>query len=373
MTLSAGKRPGVLALAALFALGACTLRTPPPSGGGSGTGDVRFHPMSVASLPGWHEDSLHEALPALERSCGRLMTLPRTTPVGPKDLGGTVADWVPVCSEAGRLIRNRASAEETRRFITKNFKAWKIVPAGGPDGLFTGYYEAMLDASKTRSSLYATPVHGLPAGWDRTGTGRPDRKAIEAGALEGVAPVLLWARDPVDLFLLQIQGSGIVRLPDGSRVRIGYAGDNGKTFVGIGRLMKDRGYGDGASMPAIRAWLKANPDKAGDLMSENPRYIFFRLIEGDGPIGAQGVPLTAGRSLAVDRDVVPLGALMWISTKDSHGTPVRRLALAQDTGSAIKGPVRVDVFWGSGEEALYYAGGMKSQGQAWVLLPERKS
>ncbi|MBE1236847.1 MltA domain-containing protein [Phaeovibrio sulfidiphilus] len=336
-------------------------------------GDAHYRRAHTADLPGWSRDPVHEVLPALERSCRRLATLPANTAFGPPEFGLTTGDWRSVCAESARLARTRAGQAEVRTFLENNFTVWQIASTDGPDGLFTGYYEAVLDVSETPAPGYTVPVLGLPAGWERTGTGRPRRAEIEDGALSGTAPVLLWARDPVELFFTQIQGSGIARLPNGQQVRIGYAGDNGHPFVGIGRIMNERGLGNGNSMPAIRAWLTAHPDQARELMRENPRYIFFRRVSGEGPVGAQGVPLEPLRSLAVDRRHVPLGSLMWIETRDGNGRSLQRLALAQDTGGAIKGPVRVDVFWGSGESALFHAGGMKSGGRAWLLLPAVRS
>ncbi|MHA1569976.1 MAG: murein transglycosylase A, partial [Alphaproteobacteria bacterium] len=201
----------------------------------------------------------------------------------------------------------------------------------------------------------------------------PARARIVSGALDGALPVLLWLDDPADAFVLHIQGSGRVRLAGGGTVRVGYDGNNGHPFVSIGRKMLDRGLiePEDASMQAIRRWLRANPAKARALLDEYPRYIFFREIEGEGPIGAQGVALTPGRSLAVDPQFVPLGAPLWLDTSQpgSSDQPLRRLVVAQDTGGAILGAVRGDLFWGTGEAALEEAGRMKQPGQYYQLLP----
>jgi membrane-bound lytic murein transglycosylase A len=202
----------------------------------------------------------------------------------------------------------------------------------------------------------------------------PDRGAIEDGLLAGRDLELLWIDDPVDVFLLQVQGSGRVVLPDGEVVRVGFAAHNGRPYRSIGRVLIERGelQPHAASWEGIRGWIEANPDEAAALFAENPRFVFFRLLDGeDGPIGAQGVALTAERSLAVDRRYIPLGAPLWLDATMPGGdqTPLRRLMVAQDAGGAINGPVRGDFFWGYGDAALAMAGKMKSRGRYFLLLP----
>ena len=196
---------------------------------------------------------------------------------------------------------------------------------------------------------------------------------IDAGALAGRGLELLWAADPVDAFFLHVQGSGRVIFPDGRVQRVGFAGSNGHSFYAIGRALIEEGIvsREESSMQKIRDWLRANPDKAREVMQRNARYIFFRTIDGDGPIGAQGVPLTPGRSLAVDSSLLPLGVPLWLDTTwPATDKPLRRLMVAQDVGSAIKGAVRGDFFWGSGEPALEQAGRMKQTGRYYLLLPK---
>jgi membrane-bound lytic murein transglycosylase A len=203
----------------------------------------------------------------------------------------------------------------------------------------------------------------------------PERGEIESGLLAERGLELLWIDDPVDVFLLQVQGSGRVVLPDGEVVRVGFAGHNGRPYRSIGRVLIERGAIEphAASWDGIRGWIEENPDEAHALFAENPRFVFFREIDGaaDGPIGAQGVPLTPRRSLAVDRSLVPLGLPVWLDTTrpGDSDVPLRRLMVAQDTGGAITGPVRGDFFWGYGETALAEAGRMKSRGRYFLLLP----
>ncbi|MGY8996612.1 MAG: murein transglycosylase A, partial [Alphaproteobacteria bacterium] len=199
----------------------------------------------------------------------------------------------------------------------------------------------------------------------------PDRAEIDDGALADQGLELLWVDDPIAAFFLHIQGSGRVVLPDGSEVRVGYAGQNGHVYYAIGRelVALEELTREEVSLQSIRAWLHENPDRTFDIMATNPSYIFFDQVDGEGPIGAQGVPLTPGRSLAVDRAFYALGVPVWLATKLPDDQPWRRLMVTQDTGGAIKGPVRGDIFFGGGDWAEWNAGHMKGQGAIWVLLP----
>ena len=205
----------------------------------------------------------------------------------------------------------------------------------------------------------------------------PDRAAIATGALAGAAPVIAWVDDPVDAFFLHVQGSGRIALAGGGMLRVGYAGKNGHAYVSIGRALIERGALARAdvSLQSIRAWLAANPGEAAAVLALNPSYVFFRELHGEGPLGAQGVPLTPGRSLAVDRRFLPLGAPLWLDVMAPASDPaaadrrLRRLVIAQDTGGAIRGPLRGDLFWGFGAEAESVAGRMKHPGGYVLLLP----
>lgn len=358
---------------------------------------------SYDQLPGWREDKVAEALPALLRSCDRLLRGPDERAVGRGAVGGTVADWRQPCTEISGFSETAvgpASRDQALRdLVEKLFVPFKVYYGDKDSGLFTGYYEAELRGALFPGGDYTAPLYKRPDDLvtvdlrhfdeDLTGkrvAGRVEngrlvpyhaRDEIDAGVIDGANLELLWADDPIDVFFLHIQGSGKVLLPDGSTMRVGFAGSNGLPFVAIGRLLIDEGYvsRDKASMQSIRAWLRNNPDKATELMQRNPRYIFFRKIEGEGPIGAQGVALTPRRSLAVDPSFIPLGAPIYLDTtwpgsSASNPRPLRRLMVAQDTGSAIKGPIRGDFFWGAGEPALAEAGRMKQRGSYYLLLPK---
>jgi membrane-bound lytic murein transglycosylase A len=274
------------------------------------------------------------------------------------------------------------------------FVPFKVMNNDRESGLFTGYYEAELRGALAPDGTFKVPLYGKPADmigvdlnafradlsgqvFGRVKDGRLvpyfTRAEIDDGAIGGQRAELLWSDDPVDVFFLHVQGSGQVTLPDGTVRRVGFAASNGREFYPIGRALLDEGKvsRDNASMQAMRAWLRANPAEAAEIMRRNTRYIFFRWIDGDGPIGSQGVALTPGRSLAVDPAFLPLGVPVFLETTwPGSDRPLRRLLVAQDTGSAIKGPLRGDFFWGSGEPALAEAGRMKQSGKVYILLPK---
>lgn len=311
---------------------------------------------------------------------------------------GKVGDWLPACATAAATAA--ATPDAARAFFAAAFVPYRVTDRGDADGLFTGYYEPLLRGARAPDARYRHPLLGRPADLvsvdlgqfdpelegrrvaGRVAGGRlvpyPDRAAIERGALAGRGLELLWVDDPVDRFFLEIQGSGQVRLPDGGTVRVGYADQNGHPYRAIGKDLIASGAiaKEQVSMQAIRAWLETHPDEAPAVMARNPSYVFFRelpdLAGASGPLGAQGVPLTPGRSLAVDRKFLPLGAPVWLDATAPYPEgerPLRRLLVAQDTGGAIRGPVRGDVFWGAGPEAERLAGRMKSPGRLFVLLP----
>ena len=354
-------------------------------------------PVSFGELPGWFEDGQADALPAFLRSCGRLAPQPDARAVGPGGLGGTVADWRPGCAALTRVPDGDHGA--ARLAIEAHFVPFKARDAGHEHdqdiGLLTGYYEAELNGASFPGGSFQVPIYAKPRDLVTVSLGRfradlegerivgrvedgrllPyfTRQEIDDGALDMGDTELLWSDDPVDVFFLHIQGSGRVRMPDGSFRRIGFAASNGLGFTAIGRTLLAEGKlpRNQASMQGIRAWLRGHPAEAAEMMQRNARYIFFRWIEGEGPIGAQGVPLTAGRSLAVDPKFLPFGAPLYLDTTwPGSNKPLRRLVVAQDMGSAIKGPLRGDFFWGSGEAALKYAGRMKQKARFYLLLPK---
>ena len=341
-------------------------------------------------LPGWHDDDLTLAWPAWLQSC--------------RGLRGNPA-WSGVCQAALQLSALPESGE-IRAYLEKHFQAWQISQSeGGGDGLITGYYEPLLHGSRVPTARYRFPVYGPPEDMlvvDLSALypelknlrlrGRLQgnkvvpywsRAEIEAGAAPVRGKELLWVDDPVELFFLQVQGSGRIRLDDGAGkngeiVRIGFADQNGHPYHSIGKWLIEKGEitPDKASMQGIKEWGRKNPERLPELLATNPSYVFFREMpnpapgQGNGPLGALGVPLTSERSIAVDPRGIPLGAPVWLSTTYPNAREtLNRLVLAQDTGSAIHGNVRADFFWGFGEEAGRQAGAMKQKGRMWLLLP----
>jgi membrane-bound lytic murein transglycosylase A len=287
------------------------------------------------------------------------------------------ADWAPLCADAAAL-----APEQAAQFFRDRFD-W--VRVGNGKAFATGYYEPEIQGSRTPQPGYA-PIYAVPPDLVRctrldgtTGRGRVDqtgacvpyysRAEIEDGALANRGLEIAWAADPVDLFFVEIQGSGRVVFPDGASARIGYAEQNGLPYTAIGKLLRDRGIlpPGGANMQAIRDWIRANPDQGRELMRENSSYIFFKALNGPGPVGALNVPVTPRGTVAADPNFVPLGAPVYLAVDrpEAYG-----LWVAQDTGGAIKGANRFDTFWGAGPEATQIAGGMSANGVAYVLLPK---
>ena len=331
-----------------------------------------FTPVTFDKLTGWRDDGQAEALIAFRRSCVVVAKLPGERDMGANGIAGRAADWQPACAAAARIPNGDAPA---RAFFEARFAAYRVMDGGNDEGFFTGYYEPELRGARKSGGRFRYPLYARPKDLPNNAT-TPyfSRVEINKGALSGKGLELLWVDDPVDAFFLHVQGSGRVVLDNGQAVRVGFAGHNNRPYTAIGRVLLDRGAlpKDGVSMQSIRAWLAANPDKAAATMAENARYVFFQLQEGDGPIGSQGVALIPGRSLAVDRSFMPLGAPVWLDSTDplERSRPLRRLLVAQDTGTAIRGVIRGDVFWGAGPEAANRAGRMQEKGRYYVLLPK---
>jgi membrane-bound lytic murein transglycosylase A len=331
-------------------------------------------------LPGWESDDHAAALERFRAQCPTLAKRPL---------------WLATCEAAQNA--KVGPGETARAWFEANFRPWALVnPDGGREGLVTGYYEPVVRGSRLPQPPYRVPVFGPPEDLivveladlypelkHMRLRGRIDgRKLVpyfsraewEAEETRRAGSALLWLDDPVDFFFLQIQGSGQVELADGSKVRIGYADQNGHPYRSIGRWLIEQGElkSHEASMQGIKAWAEKNPKRLQELLNANPSLVFFRELkaEGSGPPGALGVPLTPERSIAVDPRHTPLGAPVWLSsTQPNSDVPLQRLMLAQDTGGAIRGPVRADFYWGSGPTAGSQAGKMKQAGRLWVLLP----
>ena len=342
--------------------------------------------VTFQALPGWGTDDAQGALDAFRESCTAFRRQGPTAKWALGSISGINADWIALCDKAG--------VGPARAFFEQNFAPISVTDHVNETGLFTGYFEPELKGSRTKSAAYAVPLYKRPPDLvtadlgqfrddlkGRSITGRvegnkfvpyPARSIIEAGALAGKKLEILWVDDPVEAFFLQVQGSGKVTLDSGETIRVGYDSQNGQPYRAIGRDLVEQGVmpADQVTLDAIVNWLHAHPADAQTVMNKNPSYVFFREIQGRGPLGAEGVPLTPGRSLAVDHKYLPYGAPIWLDTTDPQsGAPLQRLLIAQDTGGAISGIVRGDLFWGSGAAARAGAGAMKQQGKYFVLVP----
>ena len=351
----------------------------PPTGIGA--------PVDWSTLPGWHQDDMTGAWAAFKRSCDVLRQ--------------READWQEICSDADML--GEPDANLVRAFMETRFVPHAVHDAqGSAEGLVTGYYEPLLFGSTVRTSRYHYPLYRRPDDLlvVDMGTLFPELRGKRVrGRLVGnrVVPYfsraeidhkrrplagheIVWVDDPIALFFLQVQGSGRIRLTNGEMLYVGYADQNGHPYISIGRELINRGAMtfEEMSLQTIRAWLKANPDDAETVLARNPSYVFFteRSAALDGPLGSLGVPLIAQRAIAVDPNYIPLGLPVWLDTTmpgNGDGEPYRRLVFAQDTGGAIKGPVRADLFWGAGSAAETYAGEMKQPGKLFVLFPRTRT
>ena len=306
--------------------------------------------LEFDALDGWYDDNHVEALQTFLRTCD-LIDQP---------------DWQPVCAVAADVPQDDASA---RSFFELFFKP---VVVGNPPALFTGYFEPELDGSPVRTGRFQYPIYRRPPEL-REGMVYHSRSAIEGGAIAGRGLELAWLDDPVDVYFLQVQGSGRIRMTDGSVMRVGYAGANGHAYRSVGQEMIRRGTHtlDQVSAQEIAAHVRAEPTAGRALLDTNPSYVFFRKIgtldPKDGPIGAMGRSITTLRSVAIDPRYTLLGAPVWIE-KDGRD-PIRRLMVAQDTGGAIKGMQRADIFYGTGAGAGNAAGTIKDGGRMVLLVP----
>ncbi len=334
----------------------------------SASDETVLEPVAFDELPDWARDQHAAPFTVFANSCK--VNLRRANPWQTR-LGEAIGDpasWRKVCEQA--LLLEAPTDDEARSFFEANFQPVRVKTGREPYGLFTGYYEPLLHGATKRGGPYQTPVYGLPRG-------KKDysRTEILGGALNGKAPVLLYVNDPVMLFFLHIQGSGKVRLTDGSIVGLQYAGKNDHPYVAIGKVLKDAGELSEVSMQTIRDWLREHPQRANWLMNQNPSYIYFTLSPGhEYAKGALGIPLTPERSLAVDDDRATYGVPTYIATTRLNyfmGYPeqYRRLFVSQDTGGALKGPHRGDIFFGRGEAEEWMAGHQNARGKAYWLLP----
>lgn len=383
MTLSSKQWRKGLALAVPFALflAGCdnSEKTPTPPPEPPAPPHTTYTPANWDALPAVSDSDLQAGFASWRSACVRLKA---------------DAVWGATCAAAA-TVPLAADATQIRSFLQEQLQVYSMRSAtGSADGLITGYYEPVYPGSLTQTPQASVPVYGVPddliivnldsiypelKGKRLRGRleGRvlkpyDDAATINAQGLN--APVIAWLTDPMDLQFLQIQGSGRVRLDNGQQLRIGYADQNGRPYRAIGRWLVEQGElkKEDVTMGSIAAWAKAHPERITDLLASNPSYVFFARNpdSNEGPRGSLNVPLTSGYSVAIDRKVIPLGSLLWLSTTRPDGTPLVRPVAAQDTGGAIAGEVRADLFWGTGDEAGHLAGDMKQKGNVWLLWPK---
>jgi membrane-bound lytic murein transglycosylase A len=355
---------------------------------------------TFAQLPAWKDDDHSDALRAFQRSCTEILKRKPDNAFAKFPESGTVRDWQTICTAANQLIPNNIIT--ARDFFEKWFEPYQVRNNLSTHGLFTGYYLPLLQGSLKPDKRFSIPIYGVPNDLVTVNLGKfhqeltgqiliaqlknnnlyryPDRSAINQGALHDHAEVLVWTDNLIDIFFAQIQGSAIVELPNHERFIINYAASNGLPYTAIGKiLIANKAIPkENMSMQSLRTWLEKNPEQINTVLNNNASYVFFKVLRNSDPLGSEHVPLLPERSLAVDTQFIPLGAPIWLNTSLPASTMnypgvYQRLLIAQDTGGAIKGIIRGDVYWGASEKAAEMAGHMQSDGQYWILLPKRKS
>jgi membrane-bound lytic murein transglycosylase A len=358
---------------------------------------IALRPASFAQLPGWDTANVKKSLATFQVSCKTFLKQDPEKSVGSHHLSLKAKDWHPACQAA--LAISPITQHNARAFFQTWFTPVEFFKDKPVRGLFTGYYMPLLYGSRTKTEKFNVPIYGLPSDLLTIDLGQFDpnlkhrklvgrleghkvvpyytRAEINKGVIKEKAPVIAWIDNPIDRVFLEIQGSGIVELPDGEQIYLGYAAQNGAPYTSIAKVLIDQGImtKHNASMQAIKRYLMAHPKKINKTLNQNKSFIFFETLRTNAALGTQGVALTPGYSLAIDLKWVPMGTPLWLSTTrpDKHfddRKPFQRLMIAQDTGGAIRGLVRGDVFWGAGKKATYIAGHMKNEGHYWLLLPQ---
>lgn len=356
-----------------------------------------FRQVGFNQLPGWQSADLKKSLVTFQTSCRAFIKQNPDQIVGTDHIELQVKDWQPACYAALKI--SPEAKKQAKLFFEKWFTPVEFVPKEAQPGLFTGYYVPVIKGSYTQSKEFSVPIYETPSDLltadlgsffgdlkNRRIIGRLEgtkivpyytRAQINKGAIKDKANVLVWINSPVDRLFLEIQGSGIIELAEGKHLYIGYDAQNGAPYTAVAGVLIKKGVmtKHNASMQGIKSYLEAHPKQMNQVINQNKSFVFFRKMAFNGALGSQGVTLTPGYSLAIDRQWIPMGSPLWLSTTrpDSKNPdtnkPLQRLMIAQDTGGAIRGKVRGDVFWGDGEEATIMAGHMKNKGHYWILLP----
>jgi len=357
---------------------------------------IKLRQAGFEELPGWQEADLQKSFQAFQKSCKVFLRQNPENTVGSNHINLKVKNWHPACEVAKDL--NPKHNAQLKQFFETWFVPFQFIDAHPIEGLFTGYYSPLLKGSLKKSDKYPVPLYSLPSNLIKANLGDFSkdlkhwriygrikgnnlipyytRKEINQGAIKKYSKVIVWLDSRVDRQFLEIQGSGIVELENGKRIYLGYSGQNGAKYTSLAQVLIDKGKmtHDNASMQAIRRYIEENPHEKDPILNQNESFVFFHKQKVNAAFGSQCVPLTAGVSLAVDPRWVPYGVPLWLNTtRPGHHSdeekPMQRLMIAQDTGGAIRGPVRGDVYWGAGKEATFIAGHMKNKGYYWLLLP----
>ena len=356
-----------------------------------------LRPVTFKQLPGWESADFKKSLLTFQTSCRAFIKQDPERVVGTDQIELRIKDWQPACRAALKINPNQEQL--AKLFFQKWFTPVEFYEGKPVKGLFTGYYMPSIKGSLIQSAEYSVPLYEVPNDLITIDLGlfSPDlqnrkifgrvagnkvvpyytREQINKGAIKDSAHVLLWIHSPIDRLFLEIQGSGIIELEDGKRLFIGYDAQNGAPYTAIAKILIQKGImtKQNASMQAIKQYLEAHPEEMDQVINQNKSFVFFRKLPLEAALGSQGVALTPGYSLAIDKQWIPMGTPLWLSTSrpDSKNPkinkPLQRLMVAQDTGGAIRGKVRGDVFWGGGDNATLIAGHMKNEGHYWLLIP----
>ncbi|KTD21260.1 murein transglycosylase A [Legionella londiniensis] len=362
------------------------------------TPEIHLRQASFSEMPGWKNTDARKSLKAFQISCKAFLNHDPEKSVGSKFINLKAKDWYPAC-KASILVKTN-SEKKARQFFETWFTPYLFYKQTPVEGLFTGYYLPLVKGSLAKTRQFNTPIYGMPDNLITVNLGQFDsdllhhrkiigriqgsslipyysRAEINQGAIDKHANVVVWVTDEIERQFLEIEGSGVIELPDGKKLFIGYAGENGRTYTPLANVLIKKGKmtKDNASTQRIRKYFKEHPEDIRPVLNQNESFVFFRKLHKNKIVGSQGVELTPGYSLAVDRKWLPMGVPVWLSTtrpndEGKEQIPFKRLMIAQDTGGAIKGPVRGDVYWGAGEKAIAIAGHMKNRGTYWILLPK---
>lgn len=339
------------------------------------TKNTTLHQIAFANLPGWDDADVKKSLVAFQRSCKTFLKQKPTKAVGSQHINLQAKDWHPACGAAIPLTS--IDDNTARTFFEKWFYPVEFGKQKKLRGLFTGYYMPTIKGNLTKTDEYSTPIYGIPHQTKHLST--YTREKIDNGDLYKKAPAIAWINSPIERLFLEIEGSGVIQLASGKKIYLGYAGENGAPYTSIGSVLIKKGVltKDNASKSAIKRYLESQPKKAKSILHKNESFVFFEKLKEPIALGAQGMGLTPGYSLAVDKKWIPLGAPLWLTTSvpnkknDEKKQQFQRLMVAQDTGGAITGLMRGDIYWGSGKKATYLGEHMKNEGHYWLLLPKK--